>query len=117
MKKSLFVFLFAILGLTSTVSIAADSKAVLAVDPVPVVEAVPAPVVVPDEVPATKIKSPKDVIEDTKIGLIKTEKIYVDKSCHMVKGKLNCKPKKAKRKTIDSAPDPDLKDVKENNTP
>jgi hypothetical protein len=111
MKKSLFVFLFAIFSLTSGESIAAESKAVLAVDPVPVVEAVPAPAVEPEEVPATKIKSPKDVIEDTKIGLIKTEKIYVDKSCHMVKGKLKCKPKKNKRKTIDS--DPDLKDVKE----
>lgn len=100
MKKSLFLV---VISLWSLMTIAADSKPVIAADPKPTVEAVPAPAVEPDEVPATKVsKGTKDAIDETKIGLIKTEKTYVDKSCHMVKGTLKCKPKKVKRKTIDS---------------
>ncbi|MBC7537501.1 MAG: hypothetical protein H7281_01670 [Bacteriovorax sp.] len=115
MRKSLLIILLSVVSLWSMLLLAADPKPVVAVGPVPVVEAVPSPAVDPDDVPATKIKVPKDAIEETKIGLIKTEKVYVDKSCHMVKGKLKCKPKKIKRKTIGS--DKDLKDVKEENTP
>lgn len=100
----------------SSLTIAVDSKPIVAIEPTPVVEAVPAPAVLPEEAPATKVSNGvKDAVEETKIGLIKTEKTYVDKSCHMVKGKVRCKPKKVKRKSFDS--DKNLKDVDKSKTP
>lgn len=96
--------------LLSTLTLADDPKPVLAAKPVPQVEEVPKPAAGPDEIPDTKVsKGVKEAVEETKIGLIKTEKVYVDKSCHMVKGKLKCKKKKVKPKTIDS--DKDLLDI------
>ena len=110
MRKSRLLILLVAIILCSRLSIAADSKTVVVLDPVPVVEAVPAPAVLPEDLPADKVsKNIKGVSKGTKLGLIKTEKVYVDKSCRMVNAKLKCKNKKTKRNIIES--DKNIRDL------
>lgn len=81
-------------------SMAQDNQPIIAKDPVPSIEAVPSPSVLPDDAPAKKVKLKAPVDDDPKVDLIKEEKPYIDKNCRMVKGKIKCKKKKLKRKTI-----------------
>ena len=90
-----------------------NSRAVSAVEPIPEAQAVPETTARPSDVPDTKTsKSTKGALKNTKIGLIKTEKDYVDKNCHVIGGKVKCKHKKVQKKTIDE--DEDIKELKEN---
>jgi hypothetical protein len=100
---------FILLIFFASVSIwAADPK--VAADPAPVIETVPAPTV-EETSPVHKVdKNAAEGIEETKMGLIKTEKTFTDKNCKMVNGVVKCKKKRVKKKSVDN--DPALHDVK-----
>lgn len=65
----------------------------------PKIEAVPAPEIEASQ-PKGKVNGSLTGAAPTDLGLIKTEKKYVDKSCKLVKGKMKCPPKFKRRKTI-----------------
>lgn len=69
--------------------------------PTPVLEAVPPPAV-EQRGAVHKVDQARESAKDqTDLGLIKTEKTIVDKSCKVVDGLVKCKQKKkVKRKTI-----------------
>jgi len=68
----------------------------------PVIETVPKPSVEKTgPVQDTTEKVPESGVDKEDLGLIKTEKTIVDKSCKMVNGELKCKHKKrVKKKTL-----------------
>ncbi len=68
----------------------------------PVVETVPKPSVENTEpVQDTTEKVPETGVDKEDLGLIKTEKTIVDKSCKMVNGEVKCKhKKKVKKKSL-----------------
>lgn len=90
MKKSFTVFFIFVL-----------SPIVLALEqPLPPkVEAVPAPEIISSQ-PKGKVNGSLTGAAPTELGLIKTEKKYIDKSCKIVKGKMKCPSKFKRRKTI-----------------
>jgi hypothetical protein len=90
-----FFLIIISLNLCSIVGMAADSKpiskTIIAAKPTPLVEEVPEPGIEPENIPSTKVtKGTRDAVKETKLGLIKTEKLHYDKTCRMVNGKMKC---------------------------